>query len=247
MRHGVREVGDYQIYSNMAHYLDCRWRGVVLMEYPPAFQKTKEEIVKLIAPPTEAQDEHAVEVDNLEDDDNLSGIERLAKRRRTSGDSDGGDNRAAATQGTMGLMEIEFHAYESMTIECKDNPTFWNSVKTRLPYLAKAAQMVFSVMPSSAPVERVFSVSGRAKDKRRSQLSPDSLEALTLINMNMDTIEDIKSSKKIEKRKMPSVNFEVTREPDLDALNIMEDSEDEEDLDDEEMEEDVQEPTDEED
>ena len=104
--------------------------------------------------------------------------------------------------------------------------------------------MVFSVMPSSAPVERVFSVSGRVKNKRRAQLSHDSLECLTLINMNHDVIEEIKSSKAIEKLEMPSVNFEVTREDDL----RLEEEEDlvEEDLDEEEVHEDNQDIDDEE-
>ena len=93
--------------------------------------------------------------------------------------------------------------------------------------------MVFSVMPSSAPVERVFSVTGRVKNKRRAQLSHDSLECLTLINMNHDVIEEIRSSKAIEKLEMPSVNFKVTREDDL----RLEEEEDlvEEDLDEEEV------------
>ena len=93
--------------------------------------------------------------------------------------------------------------------------------------------MVFSVMPSSAPVERVFSVTGRFKNKRRAQLSHDSLECLTLINMNHDVIEEIRSSKAIEKLEMPSVNFEVTREDNL----RLEEEEDlvEEDLDEEEV------------
>ena len=104
--------------------------------------------------------------------------------------------------------------------------------------------MVFSVMPSSAPVERVFSVTGRVKNKRRAQLSHDSLECLTLINMNHDVIEEIKSSKAIEKLEMPSVNFEVTREDDL----RLEEEEDlvEEDLDEEEVHEDNQDIDDEE-
>ena len=104
--------------------------------------------------------------------------------------------------------------------------------------------MVFSVMPSSAPVERVFSVTGRVKNKRRAQLSHDSLECLTLINMNHDVIEEIKSSKAIEKLEMPSVNFEVTREDDL----KLEEEEDlvEEDLDEEEVHEDNQDIDDEE-
>ena len=104
--------------------------------------------------------------------------------------------------------------------------------------------MVFSVMPSSAPVERVFSVTGRVKNKRRAQLSHDSLECLTLINMNHDVIEEIRSSKAIEKLEMPSVNFEVTREDDL----RLEEEEDlvEEDLDEEEVQEDNQDIDDEE-
>ena len=104
--------------------------------------------------------------------------------------------------------------------------------------------MVFSVMPSSAPVERVFSVTGRVKNKRRAQLSHDSLECLTLINMNHDVIEEIKSSKAIEKLEMPSVNFEVTREDDL-RLEEVEDLV-EEDLDEEEVHEDNQDIDDEE-
>ena len=106
--------------------------------------------------------------------------------------------------------------------------------------------MVFSVMPSSAPMERVFSVTGRVKNKRRAQLSHDSLECLTLINMNHDVIEEIRSSKAIEKLEMPSVNFEVTstREDDL----RLEEEEDlvEEDLDEEEVHEDNQDIDDEE-
>ena len=103
--------------------------------------------------------------------------------------------------------------------------------------------MVFSVMPSSAPVERVFSVTGRVKNKRRAQLSHDSLECLTLINMNHDVIEEIKSSKAIEKLEMPSVNFEVTREDDL---RLEEEDLVEEDLDEEEVHEDNQDIDDEE-
>ena len=104
--------------------------------------------------------------------------------------------------------------------------------------------MVFSVMPSSAPVERVFSVTGRVKNKRQAQLSHDSLECLTLINMNHDVIEEIRSSKAIEKLEMRSVNFEVTREDDL----RLEEEEDlvEEDLDEEEVQEDNQDIDDEE-
>ena len=103
--------------------------------------------------------------------------------------------------------------------------------------------MVFSVMPSSAPVERVFSVTGRVKNKRRAQLSHDSLECLTLINMNHDVIEEIRSSKAIEKLEMPSVNFEVTREDDL---RLEEEDLVEEDLDEEEVHEDNQDIDDEE-
>ena len=104
--------------------------------------------------------------------------------------------------------------------------------------------MVFSVMPSSAPVERVFSVTGRVKNKRRAQLSHDSLECLTLINMNHDVIEEIRSSKAIEKLEMPSVNLEVTREDDL-RLEEVEDLV-EEDLDEEEVQKDNQDIDDEE-
>ena len=127
MKNGVREVGDFQIWSNMAHYLDCRWRGLVLEEYPPALKNAKDEIVKLLIPPPDPPadppdpDEHQVVVANMtevEEDDNLSGIERLAKRRRTSGDSDSGDSSTATAggQGVMGLLEKEFHAFENMTV-----------------------------------------------------------------------------------------------------------------------------------
>ena len=90
----------------------------------------------------------------------------------------------------------------------------------------------------------MFSVTGRVKNKRRAQLSHDSLECLTLINMNHDVIEEIRSSKAIEKLEMPSVNFEVTREDDL----RFEEEEDlvEEDLDEEEVHEDNQDIDDEE-
>ena len=64
------------------------------------------------------------------------------------------------------------------------------------------------------------------------------MECLILINMNHDVIEEIKSTKEIEKLEMPSVNFEVTREDNL----RLEEEEDlvEEDLDEEEVQEDNQ-------
>ena len=74
-------------------------------------------------------------------------------------------------------------------------------------------------------------------------MSHESLECLTLINMNHDVIEEIRSSKAIEKLEMPSVNFEVTREDDL---RLEEEDLVEEDLDEEEVHEDNQDIDDEE-
>lgn len=234
MRHGVREIGGFNIYINMAHYLDCRWRGVVLEEYPPALQNTKDEIVKLLSLSPDGRELESRDNDATEEEDaaNLSGMERLAKRRRVSGDNN--DDGAAAGSGGMSLLQIEFHAFENMTIESKDNLMFWKSVKEKFPNLSKAARMVFSVMPSSAPVERVFSVSGRAKDRKRARLNSDSLESLTLINMNQTYIEDIRANMKVDRLKMPQVSFPVEIEENNDVNEIMAAFNDDEDLDEQE-------------
>ena len=92
----------------------------------------------------------------------------------------------------------------------------------------------------------MFSVCGRVKHRKRANLNEDSLESLTLINMNQDLIDELRATKEIKKLKMPSVNFGLTTSVTAEADNSLDEEEEVEDLDVQEIQADLRE-TDEED
>jgi len=65
-----------------------------------------------------------------------------------------------------------------------DIATFWLSAQIRelFPSLARAAIGVLNIPASSASSERVFSVTGRLLEKRRTQLSQNSVDALVYLH-----------------------------------------------------------------
>ena len=55
---------------------------------------------------------------------------------------------------------------------------FWRASRKRFPNLAKLAQQILSVVASSSPVERVFSIGGYMMRPHRKRLSPTTLKFL---------------------------------------------------------------------
>lgn len=186
-------------WASIAHYLDPRHRGTVLWEYN-VMARTKQDIEKLLfeededtEPPPLIQQNPRVADEN----ENLSAMERLAKRRRVGGDI---DNRTGGAGGRRNVpaqplsdLELEFHCFERMDInktEAEDLLGFWRKNQGKLPLLAKAFRSVGGIQASSAAAERLFSTAGRTKTKTRPNLSSQRLEDLCLIKINSDKIED---------------------------------------------------------
>jgi len=65
---------------------------------------------------------------------------------------------------------------------------WWKLNEHRYPRLAALARKYLCVQPSSAAVERVFSVSGNIVTKRRASLAKDTIEDLVLCHDNIDLV-----------------------------------------------------------
>ena len=149
---------------SVAHYLDPDTRGLVLKQYPGAFERTMEDIrimcLKYDTDPAPVQvREELGDRDAEVEERNLSGIERL-KRRSNSGD---GDRSAPAPVPLRGF-EYERQIYERKVDVDKNysNPIKWFiRNKETYPILSKLALEVLSIPASSASSERAFSVATR--------------------------------------------------------------------------------------
>ena len=65
---------------------------------------------------------------------------------------------------------------------------FWRASRNRFPNLAKLAQQILSVVASSSPVERVFSIGGYMMRPHRARLSPTTLKFLVFLRCNFELI-----------------------------------------------------------
>ena len=63
---------------------------------------------------------------------------------------------------------------------------FWLDNKSVLPKLFTVARQVLCVPASSAASERVFSTAGRLLEKRRTTLSPATVNSLPFLHSNME-------------------------------------------------------------
>ena len=63
---------------------------------------------------------------------------------------------------------------------------FWLDNKAVLPKLYTVARQVLCVPASSAASERVFSTAGRLLEKRRTNLSPGTVNSLLFLQSNME-------------------------------------------------------------
>jgi hypothetical protein len=61
---------------------------------------------------------------------------------------------------------------------------FFKENEKDFPILSEIAKMIFCLVPSSSPVESVFSITGNTQNKSRNRLNPKQLANLTLLKMN---------------------------------------------------------------
>jgi hypothetical protein len=62
---------------------------------------------------------------------------------------------------------------------------FWEEHQSLLPKLFNVACKVLCIPATSSPSERVFSTAGRILEKRRTMLSPSSVNSLLFLNSNL--------------------------------------------------------------
>jgi len=86
----------------------------------------------------------------------------------------------------MGRQRNELSDYVNMKVS-KDAEMidFWRENHAVLPHLYKVACRVLCVPASSAASERMFSTAGRLLEKRRTNLNPESTNALLFLHSNM--------------------------------------------------------------
>ena len=104
----------------VSHFLDPAYQGCVLEVYPNAYDEAREELLKLLkdldksSAPAAAASADAVTgyETEMEDDSDLSAVERLRKRRRVSRDS---EERQPRTQ-SIPAPELEIQTYEKLQV-----------------------------------------------------------------------------------------------------------------------------------
>ncbi len=87
----------------------------------------------------------------------------------------------------MGRERNELMEYVNLKVS-KDTDLiqFWLDNKSVLPKLYTVARQVLCVPASSAASERVFSTAGRPLEKRRTKLSPGTVNSRLLLYSNME-------------------------------------------------------------
>jgi len=87
----------------------------------------------------------------------------------------------------MGRERNELAEYTNLKVS-KDTDLiqFWLDNKSVLPKLYTVARQVLCVPASSAASERVFSTAGRLLEKRRTTLSPATVNSLLFLHSNME-------------------------------------------------------------
>ena len=80
--------------------------------------------------------------------------------------------------------EQEMQLYLGDEFSCESPLEFWRLKANDYPSLAALAKKVFSVPATSAPVERVFSETGKILNSLRCRMLPKNLETLIFLKMN---------------------------------------------------------------
>ena len=195
----------------VAHLVDPASKGIVLHEFD-MYDRTLE-VVKRMArkydpppppgPGTEENRDTGAPMDQSSEP--LTGLERLKKKRKMSGD-------IPVTAPVASRIEIELERYQNMPLEsCGDPLESWKKNEGSFTVLRSIALDILPIPPSSSSSERVFSVATRvsckcypivfllnilysfqACRKERLRMAPRTITNLMMINLNADKIEEFK-------------------------------------------------------
>ena len=146
----------------LAHFLDPDAKGIILHEfglYNQTVALVKRMTQKYDPTPVRGPEENLnTSATSDEGTEPLTGIERLKKKRKVSGEAAAAENPPPVAS----RIEIEIERYENMPFESCDNPMeSWKKNDGSFTVLRKLALDILSVPPSSAPSERAFSVATR--------------------------------------------------------------------------------------
>ena len=158
-----KDCGTKKTLISVAHYLDPDTRGLVLRQYPNAFERTMEDIRTMcVKYENDPLAEHVDDEDELVfaddavpeppvDESELSGIQRLQRKVAS--------NRSAA-QPVRGIdFEMQLYDMQNEVDKNYGNPIKWFlRNKETYPILSQLALEVLAVPASSASSERAFSV-----------------------------------------------------------------------------------------
>ena len=142
--------------TSMAHFLDPEFQGLVLKQFPGAFNKTQEEIKKVAAKycgQNEPRLQARIVRTNSDENDNLTATQRLKLSQTVVNETEGNND------GNRSRIEIELDKYLNIKIDhCSNILTFWKDNQDIFPVLTLVAKEVLAIPASSASSERVFSV-----------------------------------------------------------------------------------------
>ena len=145
----------------ISHFLDPDMRGLILREYPGAYEKTIADMrtmcLKYDTEPDHPREEPTADVE--EEDRHLTGAERLKKRRRLA------EGRPDNPQ-PVSRFDVDLRNYERFSEADKDysNPLKWFiRNKATYPILSQLAMEVHSIPASSSSSERAFSSATRVR------------------------------------------------------------------------------------
>ena len=218
-----KDCGTKKTLISVAHYLDPDTRGLVLRQYPNAFERTMEDIRTMcVKYENDPLAEHVDDEDELVFADDavpeppvaesaLSGIQRLQRKVAS--------NRSAA-QPVRGIdFEMQLYDMQNEVDKNYGNPIKWFlRNKETYPILSQLALEVLAVPASSASSERAFSVTTKVSlsfifiklsfhfnlfqqmcSPSRHSLSAQKISDLMCINLNHDDVESYKSKYGITK------------------------------------------------
>ena len=162
IRKRFKNCGCTNKYFRLAHLLDPDIKGEILKEFG-VFDRTIDdarEMCMKYAPDPDAGQEHDVAPDPEHaegvDESNIDPLERLKKRRRTSG------NQNSAVPSAHSRFDGEIERYLNLPLEdCDDPIANWKENKNSFFLLRNLAAEILSIPASSSSSERAFSVGTR--------------------------------------------------------------------------------------
>lgn len=100
------------------------------------------------------------------------------------------DNQTGRTAACAGILEVRQYIEDAQINRKADPLKYWQKKEAILPRLAKLAKKHLSLVATSAPSERVFSVAGQLVSERRSRLTTENVEKIMFMHENIEFFDE---------------------------------------------------------